>query len=100
MRWTRWAGTARLRVPFRIVSGDVDHAVRGAGDPGLEARQGRDRVAQDDIGAVVDREDELAVRAGRHADRLDAGDAPGVAREARDARDAYGPGQHDLGRRT
>ena len=59
--------------------------------PGIASRS-------DDVGGVVDGEEELTVGAGRDADRLDAGEPAEMALEAGDARDAHEADDDDLGR--
>ena len=62
-----------------VVGGDLDDAVAGAGDAGLEARAGSGSASpRRDLGVVADGEDELAVGAGRDADWPDAGEAAEV----------------------
>src|SRR4051812_26143199 len=84
-----WMVTGRPRsgLGLGVARGDLDRAVVAARHSGLEAGERGDRVAERDVGAVMDREDELAVGTGRDAHRLDAGQAAEMTLEAGDAGD-------------
>ena len=88
----------RLVVGLGVVGADVQRAFAVPGDAGLEARHAGDRVAQHDVGGVVDGEEELAVGTGRDANRLNAGEPSEMTLEAGDAGDAHEPDNDDLGR--
>ena len=93
------AGAFDLVVGLGVVGGDVERAVADAGDPGLEARQARDRVAQ----RRRRREWLTAKRnspSGPDETPTDwtPGEAAEMALEAGDAGDADEPDDDDLGR--